>query len=356
MTMRTFLVVFSLLLSVTLGLLLRQSGAGALASPAGARPLRIGLSMDTLKEARWQGDRDTFVKRARELGAEVLVQAANSDDAKQIADVKALITSGVDVLVIVPHDGAAMAEAVRLAHASSIPVVAYDRLIRDADVDLYVSFDNLRVGELQAEYMVKRFQPTPERPLRLVRIHGAPTDNNAKLLQQGQNAILQPLIERGAVQVQFEDWTDDWKPENAKRIMNAAITRHGATFDAVLAANDGTAGGAIQALEEEGLTGKAVVTGQDADLVAVQRIARGSQAMTIYKPLNRLASGAADVTVALAKRKPIIARAGVDNGKIEVPSVLFQVITVTRDNLRATVIKDGFHSETAVFGEQAKAP
>lgn len=352
MTKRSFLVLFSLALSVTLGLLLARGGAAGHGAPATdkGRLVRIGLSMDTLKEARWQGDRDTFVKRAKELGAEVLVQAANSDDAKQIADVKALITSGVDVLVVVPHDGAAMAEAVRLAHAADIPVIAYDRLIRDAELDLYVSFDNLHVGELQAEYMVKRFQPSPERPLKLVRIHGAPTDNNAKLLQLGQDKLLKPLIEQGAIQVQFEDWTDDWKPENAKRIMNAALTRQGDAIDAVLAANDGTAGGAIQALEEEGLTGKVVVTGQDADLVAVQRIARGSQAMTIYKPLSRLAKGAAELAVALAKRKPVIARAAIDNGKREVPSVLFDVVTVTADNLRETVIRDGYHSEAAVYG------
>jgi D-xylose transport system substrate-binding protein len=311
---------------------------------------RIGFSLDTLKEARWQADRDAFVKRAEQLGADVLVQSANSDDVKQVADVKALLTSGIDVLVVVPHDGEAMAEAVRLAHASSVPVLAYDRIIRNADLDLYVSFDAVRIGRKQAEYMVGRRPLSRAQPLRLVRIHGARTDNNAVLLKQGQDAVLAPLIAAGEVEMLFEDWADDWKPESAKGIVNAAVTQHAGKIEAVLAANDGTAGGAIQALDEEGLGGKVVVTGQDADLVALQRIARGAQAMTIYKPVKQLAARGAELAVALAQRAPVIARDGVDNGKREVPAVLFDVVTVTRDNLRETVIRDGFQTEAAVYG------
>lgn len=348
MTLRTFLVLFSLALSVTLGLLLR---GGPVQSERAAKP-RIGLSLDTLKEARWQGDRDMFVRRAGELGADVRVQAANSDDAKQIADIKALLTSGIDVLVVVPHDGTAMAEAVRLAHAVDVPVIAYDRLIRDADVDLYLSFDNVRVGELQARYLLEALPPTRERPLRIVRVLGAPSDPNAAQYKQGQDAVLAPHLAAGEVEIVFEDWAEEWKPESAKRIVNAAITRHGPRFDAVLASNDGTAGGALQALEEEGLTGKVLVTGQDADLVAVQRIARGVQAMTIYKPVKLLARGAAEAAVALAKRRPLVVRSSVHNGKIDVPAILYDVVTVTRDNLRATVIADGYHASQDVYGAE----
>ncbi|MDB4988634.1 MAG: D-xylose transporter subunit XylF [Myxococcaceae bacterium] len=364
MTARSFLVLFSLALSVALGSLLAHGGAelgsqGATSEARRRARPRIGLSLDTLKEARWQGDRDAFVERARELGADVLVQAANSDDAKQVVDVKALITSGIDVLVVVAHDGKAMAEAVRLAHASAIPVLAYDRLIRDADLDLYLSTDNLRIGSLQAQYVVDQLAHSSERPLRLVRIHGARTDNNASMLKQGQDAVLGPLIARGEIKVLFEDWADDWKPESAKQIVNAAITQHGPALDAILAANDGTAGGAIQALADEGLAGKVAVTGQDADLVALQRIARGTQAMTIYKPLQKLAGRGAELAVLLARGRPIIARHGVDNGFKEVPAELLQVVTVTRDNLRETVIADGFQSAAAIYGasdEEAPAP
>ena len=159
-----------------------------------------------------------------------------------------------------------------------------------------------------------------------------------------------PAIARGDVVDVHEDWADNWKPENAKKIMNAAITERARDIDGVLAANDGTAGGAIQALIEEGLAGKVLVTGQDAELAACQRIVAGTQAMTIYKPLKNLATQAAELAVKLAKRQPVIARASVNNGKIDVPSVLLNVVAVTKENLDETVIKDSFHSREKVYG------
>jgi D-xylose transport system substrate-binding protein len=356
MSTKALLVVGSMLLSVLTGLVLARGGA---VQSEGREEIVIGLSLDTLKEARWQGDRDTFVKRAGELGAKVLDLAANSDDTVQIGDVEKLITRGVDVLVIVPHDGKAMAKAVRMAHDAGIPVIAYDRMI-EGDLDLYVSFDNVRVGELQAKYLVEHL-PTPGRG-KLIRIYGAKSDHNAFLFKQGQDNVLKPYIARGDIQVVHEDWADDWKPESAKRIVNAAISAHGPAFDAVLASNDGTAGGAIQALLEEGLiapdggggggagagAGK-LVTGQDAELVACQRIARGTQSMTVYKPLRALASGAAELAVRLAQGKPVIAKGSVNNGAIDVPAVLSDVVIVTRDNLASTVIADGFQRRDEVY-------
>lgn len=345
MKTRLTLVVVSLVLSVLIGLSLARHGSGG-SGPSGGEGVRIGLSLDTLKEARWQADRDMFVRRAGELGAEVQVLAANGDDAVQISDVEKLITSGVDVLVIVPHDGTAMAKAVRLAHEAGIPVIAYDRIIRDSDLDLYVSFDNVRVGELQARFLADNL---PGGRGRIVRIYGARTDNNAALFKAGQDSVIDPLVQRGAIEVLHEDWAEDWKPENAKRILNAAITAKGSRIDAVLASNDGTAGGAVQALSEEGLAGKVMVTGQDADLVALQRIAAGTQAMTIYKPLHTLAQGAAELAVKMATGKPVIARQTVNNGAIDVPSVLFDVVTVTAANIEETVVKDGLYRREEIF-------
>lgn len=340
------LVVVSCLLSVVTGLVLsRRADVGAVS--AARKPL-IGLSLDTLKEARWQADRELFVKQVHALGADIVDTAANNDDAVQIGDVEKLITNRVDVLVIVPHDGKAMAKAVKMAHDAGIPVVSYDRLIRDSDVDLYVSFDNVRVGELQAKYLVEHL-PNPGRA-KIIRIYGSKTDNNAQQFKAGQDNVLSPLIARGEITVVHEDWADDWKPEAAKRIVNAAITAHGGDFDAVLASNDGTAGGAIQALLEEKLPGpKKLVTGQDADLVACQRIAAGEQAMTIYKPVARLTRAAAELSVKLARRQVVVAKQTVDNGKVAVPSVLLDVIPVDRENLSSTVVKDGFHSFDEVY-------
>lgn len=345
MNLRMLLVVASLVASVLIGLSLASRGPGAASTRDDE--ILIGLSLDTLKEARWQADRDMFVKRAGELGARVLVLAANNDDTAQVGDVEKLITSGVDVLVIVPHDGTAMAKAVKLAHDAGIPVIAYDRIVRDSDLDLYVSFDNERVGELQARYLIEHL-PTPGRG-RVVRIYGAKTDNNASQFKRGQDRVLEPYVARGDIVVVHEDWAEDWKPENAKRIVNAAITANGPAIDGVLASNDGTAGGAIQALSEEGLAGKVLVTGQDAETVALQRIAAGTQAMTIYKPLRTLAAGAAELAVRLAARRIVVAKQTVENGQGPVPAVLYDVVTVTRDNILDTVVRDGQVSYDDVY-------
>ncbi len=352
MKLRLSLVLISCLLSVVTGLVLARGGGGKTAAKR-ERPL-IGLSMDTLKEERWQGDRDMFVKRAAELGADVEVQSANSDDVRQIKDVETLITRGVDALVIIPHDGAACAKAVELAHQAGIPVLAYDRLITGAELDVYMTFDNVKVGELQAKFLAERFAASGGGRKRLVRIYGSKTDNNALLFKQGQDNILKPLIASGAVEVVHEDWAQDWRPENAKKIANAAITKAAATggalpFDAILASNDGTAGGAITALTEEGLAGKILVTGQDAELAACQRIVAGTQSMTIYKPLKQLASKAAELAVKLAQRRPVFTGAELDNGRVRVPSVFLDVIPVTRENIDATVVADGFHRREAIY-------
>ncbi|MDD2706921.1 MAG: substrate-binding domain-containing protein [Verrucomicrobiae bacterium] len=339
----------SLVLSVVIGLAVSgRHGDGGGRAFGTVDKVVVGLSMDTLKEARWQSDRDLFVARAEALGAKVLVQSANSDDTRQIQDVKSLLANKVDVLVIVPHDGTAMAEGVRLAVEAGIPVIAYDRLILNCDLDLYLSFDNIKVGELQAKYLADHL---PKGKKRIVRLYGAPTDNNAKLFKQGQDNILKPLIQRGEIQVAHEDWVADWDPANAKKIMNAAITRVGNGFEGVLVSNDGSAGGAIQALKEAKLDGKVLVTGQDADLVACQRIARGSQTMTIYKPVKRLATRAAELAVAMGARKPVVANGETPNGRRNVPSVLLEVLAVDRDNLRSTVVADGFHKEEEVFSK-----
>ena len=346
MTYRSALALLSCLLSAAIGLALGRS-AGPAAGPAGKTV--IGLSLDTLKEERWQHDRDLFVARAGELGAEVLVQAANSDDSRQIQDVEALISRKVGAIVIVPHNGDAMAKAVRLAHDAGIPVISYDRLIPNAGVDLYVAFDAVEIGRAQARWLAAHL--AKGRATRLVRIHGAKTDHNSHLVKQGQDEILAPLLKSGALSVIHEDWAEDWKPENAKKIMNAALTRQGNSLDAVLAANDGTAGGAIQALLEEGLAGKVLVLGQDAELAACQRIARGTQAMTIYKPLKLEAAKAAESAVHLARRQVVVARQEAADPAGPVPAILLDVVAADKASLEATVVKDGFHPKEAVFGK-----
>ncbi len=305
----------------------------------------IGLSLDSLDE-RWRKDRDIFVAEVKKLGGRTLVEVANSNDMDQIRDIKSLITNGVDSLVIVPHDCAAMAKSVKLAVAAGIPVISYGRLITDADVKLYITFDSYKVGVLQAEYLVTALHGKG----RIVRLYGAPTDNTSMLLKRGQDSVLQPYIARGDIEVVHEDWVMDWMPAKAKAIMNAALIKTKA-IDGVLVSNDGTAGGVVQALKEAGLAGKMVVTGMDADEVACQRIVAGTQTMTAYASIAKLARKAAQVAVKLAQDKPIVVDTTVDNGFKEVPTINMPVIAVDRTNLEQTVIQDNFHTRESIFGK-----
>src|SRR5690606_24768118 len=192
MSVKSFLVVASLAVSVLIGLVLGRGAEaqGHTGGPeSGPKKIKLGLSMDTLKEARWAKDRDAFVARAKELGADVTVLSANGDDTRQVADVESLITSGMDVIVVVPHDGKAMAKGVEVAKRANIPVIAYDRLIVDSDLELYMTFDNERVGELQAQFLLDALASAPK-PLEIVRIYGSKTDNNAFLFKAGQDKAL----------------------------------------------------------------------------------------------------------------------------------------------------------------------
>jgi D-xylose transport system substrate-binding protein len=270
------------------------------ASPPAAKPIVIGLSLDTVREERWQRDRDLFVAHAESLGAKVLVQVANNDDARQNAQAENLLTQGVDVLVVAPHNSESAATIVAAAHRAGVPVIAYDRLINQCDLDLYISFDNFRVGEMQAEYALAK-QPKGN----YVLIAGAPTDNNAHLYHEGQMKVLNPAIERGDIKVVGDQWANDWQPVEALKIMENALTRNHNRVDAVVVSNDGLAGGAIQALAEQKLAGQVVVTGQDAELAACQRIVSGSQSMTVYKPIRSLAARGAEVAILLARKQPV---------------------------------------------------
>ncbi|MBS7531897.1 D-xylose ABC transporter substrate-binding protein [Hazenella sp. IB182353] len=342
----------SLLLSIALALSACVTQAPTTTSPTGTNKktnggkIVIGFSLDTLEEERWQKDRDLFVAKANELGAEVKVQSANSDDAKQIAQAENLISQGVDILVVVPHNSEVSAAIVEKAHTEGIKVVSYDRLIKQADVDLYVSFDNERVGEMQAKAITER-QPKGNYAL----IEGADSDNNAHLLKKGHMKVLKPYIDRGDIQIVYDQWTKEWDPANALANMENALTANQNKIDAVIAANDGTAGGVIQALTAQKLAGNVPVSGQDAELAAIKRIVAGTQAMTIYKPISTLASTAAEATVNLAKDESVQTNKTVFNGKIDTPAILLDPVIVTKENIDATVITDGFHRREDIYNQ-----
>jgi D-xylose transport system substrate-binding protein len=321
-----------------------QATSTTSATPSADRPIRIGFSMDTLKEERWQRDKMLVEKRAKELGAVLDVQVANSDDAVQTRQADNILTKGVDVLIVAPHNGEIAASIVEAAHRRGVPVIAYDRMIRNSDVDLYISHQIEKIGEMQAQYALER------RPKgNYVLIGGSPTDYNAILLRRGQDRVLKPAVDRGDVKIVSQQFAKDWKAEEALRITEDALTRTGNKIDAIVASNDGTAGGAVSALEAVGLAGKVIVTGQDAQKDAVQRIVQGSQTMTIWKPIEPLAYGAVDAAMKLARKQPVQAAETINNGKIDVPSVLIEPVVVDKANVDDTVIKAGYHSREDVY-------
>lgn len=309
-------------------------------------PVRIGFSMDTLKEERWQRDKELVEQRAKEVGAQLDVQVANGDDAVQTKQADNMLTKGIDVLIVAPHNGEIAASIVEAAHRKGVPVISYDRLIRNADEDLYISHQVVKIGQMQAEYALKHVPKG-----NYVLIGGSPTDYNAILLHQGQLEVLKPAIDRGDIKIITDQYAREWKAEEALRITEDALTKTGNKIDAIVASNDGTAGGAISALEAAGLGGKVLVTGQDAQKDAVQRIVKGTQSMTIYKPIKPLAFGAVDAAIKLARKEPLNAPTKINNGKKDVPAILLEPIAVDKSNVDATIIKDGYHSRADIYGQ-----
>lgn len=314
------------------------------------KKIKIGFSMDTLKEERWQRDRDIFVAKAKEMGAEVLVQASNGNDALQLSQAENLLTQGVDVLVVVPHDGAAAAAIVKAAQKHGKKVIAYDRMIVNSDVDYYLSFDNLEVGRMQARYILEK---APKGNYLV--IGGAPTDNNAKLYRQGHMEILKTAVDHGDIKIVADPWARDWQASEALKHTENALSKNHNDIQAVVAPNDGTAGGIVAALKQQKLAGKVFVSGQDADLAACQRVVEGSQTMTVYKPIMALAQKAAEVAVRVSRGEKITeATQTLNNGKRDVPSILLKPILVDAKNMDQTVIKDGFHSAKDVYKNVAQ--
>ncbi|QTO54344.1 D-xylose ABC transporter substrate-binding protein [Duffyella gerundensis] len=322
--------------------LLALCAALALVSQAGlAKEVKIGMAIDDLRLERWQKDRDIFVKKAESLGAKVFVQSANGNEETQMSQIENMINRGVDVLVIIPYNGQVLSNVIAEAKREGIKVLAYDRMINNADIDFYISFDNEKVGEMQAQSLVQR---VPQGNYFLM--GGSPVDNNARLFRNGQMKVLKPLIDSGKIKIVGDQWVDAWLPENALKIMENALTANGNKIDAVVASNDATAGGAIQALSAQGLAGKVAISGQDADLAAIKRINNGTQTMTVYKPISKLANDAATIAVELGEGKQPKSNATLDNGSKKVPAWLLEPIAVDKTNIDSTVVADGFHKKS----------
>ncbi len=305
----------------------------------------IGLLMDTIERERWAKDRDLFVEKVEELGGSVIVKVADSDASVQFQQALELFNEGIDALVIIPVDKTVAAGIVKTAKKTQIPVLAYDRLIWDCDLDFYISTDNIQIGEKQAEYLAKA---KPEGNYVLI---GGPTkDNNSVQLYLGWMNVLQPLIDKGDIEITSNSFVEEWEPEQGYEIVKNLLEA-GEQIDAIIAGNDALASGAIQALHEHDMDGEVLIAGQDADINAIRNIVFGNQTITVYKPLESMAFNAAAAAVKLAKGKDPTDNMSftVNNGHRLVPAILLEGQVVNKQNVRMTVISEGFVAEQEVF-------
>jgi D-xylose transport system substrate-binding protein len=318
----------------------------AFAPKAFAKNVKVGFSLPTLQEERWGRDRDAMKAEAKKLGVDLRVQVSNNDAAKQVSQCENLISQGVKVLIVAPHDATSASVIVDKAVKAGVKVISYDRLVLDSMSDYYyLSFDNVKVGELQGDWLTKKIDKG-----NFVVLAGAPTDNNAKLFREGAMKKIQPLVDSGAVKVVFDQWVKDWSPAEAQKLCEQALTAAANKVDAVLAPNDGTAGGCIQALSAQGLAGKVPITGQDAEVAAAIRIVQGQQGMTVFKDTRLLAKKAIEIAVDLINGKAIETEGKtVNNNKKDVPSVLLTPYAVTKDNLDELLIKSGYLKKEQVY-------
>lgn len=302
--------------------------------------IQIGISFDSFVMERWQRDRDIFVSKAKELGAEVNVQNANGDPDEQEAQIEYFIEKKMDVIVIVAIEPEKLQDVIKRAQAQGIKIISYDRMIENAGVDLYISFDNKKVGALMAEALCQA-NPNIKKVWMLC---GPTTDNNVSLVEQGFRRVMRQK------NVFIEDvmYADGWHSENASAYIYENSARV-AEVDGIMCGNDSLATAAIHALSEQRLAGVIPVVGQDADLEACQRIVEGTQIMTVYKPVEKLAQTAAEYAVLLAQEKELPETENVFDGVYEVPYVVLEPIAVTKENMDEVIIGGGFHSKDEVY-------
>ena len=308
--------------------------ASGLASTAIAQDLTVGVSWSNFQEERWKTDEAAIQAALEAAGARYISADAQSSSSKQLSDIESLIASGANALIILAQDSAAIGPAVDAAANEGIPVVGYDRLIEDARA-FYLTFDNMEVGRMQARAVLEQ---APEG--NYVMIKGSPTDPNADFLREGQQEVLQEAIDSGAITIVGEAYTDGWLPANAQRNMEQILTAENNEVDAVVASNDGTAGGAVAALTAQGMEG-IPVSGQDGDHAALNRIALGTQTVSVWKDSRELGRVAAEIAVAMAGGTAMDeidgAQSWTSPGGTELDAVFLAPVPITRDNLDVVV-------------------
>lgn len=320
----------------------KESSEGEKKKSSDSDKIQIGMCFDSFVIERWQRDRDVFVSMAKDLGAEVNVQNANGDIEEQKKQIDYFIKNGMDAIVIVCIDSNSLRDSVKKAREEGIVVIAYDRLISDAGVDLYISFDNEKVGAMMAQTMVDNGLADGK----VIMICGSPSDSNVSFVEKGFRSVMT----RYRNEIVDTVYADGWRAEKASEYIykNTGLVRE---TDAIMCGNDDIASNVVRALSERRLAGELMVAGQDADLEACQRIVEGTQLMTVYKPIEKLAQAAAICAVKLVKGEEITEYdiSDISDGSKMVPYLKIEPTSVTRNNIDEVIIKSGFHLKEDVY-------
>lgn len=304
--------------------------------------LRIGFSMGTSIQGRWEKEIILFKQRVEELGGQVILLEANDSDELQNEQIGILLEKNLDVLVVVPHNCNTLSKTLDAANEKKVKIISYDRLIKNCSLDLYISFDNIKAGEMQARYLMNI---VPKGNYLL--LEGAENDENAFFLKEGHLNALNPAIEKGDIKIISQRFITEWRAYEAAKFTDS-ILKITNKVDAILATNDGLADGAIQSLSHYQLNGKVPVTGMDAQKQGIQHIVDNNQVMTIYKP-TIIATIAAEAAIEFARKEiPSGINGTLNNGKTFVPAILLEPIVVDKTNLEQTIFTDGFILESQI--------
>lgn len=306
--------------------------------------VKIGLSLASEQEERWIRDMDTIVAECKKSQISLIVESAEMNSDRQVAQCADMLAKGIQVLILVPQDAMKASEIIDMAHAKGVKVISYDRLVLDSDVDIYLSFDNEKVGELQGKALT---DAVPKG--NYIVFSGAPNDNNSKYFLSGAMKYIQPLADRGDIQIVMNEPVDNWEPNNAYELVKKALEKNNNNIQAILSPNDGLAAACIKALDEQKLGGKVIVTGQDAEILGAKRIAEGTQLMTVFKDTRDLGKKAVEVALELVKDRKIETNSAINNNKINVPSVLLSPVSVDKNNMEEVLINSGYLNRNSVY-------
>lgn len=324
----------------------------------GDKKIKIGLSFSDFATARWARERDLMTKLLEEKGYEVIAQGAASNSKTQNDQIENMVTQGVGSIIIVAEDGAAAATAVDSATKAGVPCIAYDRLIKSSKIAAYISFDNVEVGRQQAKGILKVKDKG-----NFLLLGGSPTDNNAVLFRNGQMEVLKPLIDKGDIKIVGDQWVENWDAATAMKKMENMLTAVENKVVAVVASNDGTALGALQAMKAQKLAGKVPISGQDATGPGCRSIVEGELTMTVFKDVRELTPMAVDMAIKLANKQAIeglkdfsLAELTLDE-KLQgnVPCKFLKVAAIDKSNVYDVIVKSGFQKWDEVYAGTPEA-